>query len=84
MLPRTSLRIRPSGSYASDRMQLLPICLVAVSLTLVPAAGMAQESGGEPEERERPNAVELLVGGVTETAESASGFGIGIEYNRRL
>jgi hypothetical protein len=65
-------------------MRILPICLVAGSLTLVPAAGMAQEADGEPEERARPNAVELFVGGVTETEESASGFGIGIEYNRRL
>jgi hypothetical protein len=84
MPPRTTLTIRPRGFYTSDMMRLLPICLVAVSLTLVPAVGRAQESDGEPEERERRNSVELFVGGVTETEESASGFGFGIEYNRRL
>lgn len=42
----------------------------------------AQESGEE--EVERRNAVEVFVGAVTETAESATGFGIGLEYNRRL
>lgn len=76
--------IRPSGSYTTEMMRLLPICLVAGSLTLLPALGMAQESDSEPEERERRNAVEVFVGGVTETEESASGFGLGIEYNRRL
>jgi hypothetical protein len=42
----------------------------------------AQESGED--EVERRNAVEVFVGAVTETAESSTGFGIGLEYNRRL
>ena len=44
--------------------------------------GVAQESGAE--EVELRNAVEVFVGAVTETEESATGFGVGLEYNRRL
>lgn len=42
----------------------------------------AQES--DEEEKERLNSIELFFGFVTETAESASGGGIGIEYKRRI
>jgi len=68
----------------TEMMRFLPTCLVAGALILLPSLGMAQESDSEPGERERRNAVELFVGGVTETEESASGFGFGIEYNRRF
>lgn len=44
----------------------------------------AQQEGAGQEWKERRNEVELFVGGVTETEESATGFGIGLEYNRRL
>ena len=43
---------------------------------------MAQESA-EAEEEHR-NAVELFLGGVTETDESATGFGVGLGYVRHL
>ena len=43
---------------------------------------VAQETGEE--EKERRNSAELFLGAVTETAESATGAGIGIEYKRLL
>jgi len=65
------LPARPSLSSLS----LLIVCLCAGPL-------IAQES--EVADIEYKNEVELFVGGVTETEQSASGFGIGLEYNRRL
>ncbi|MBK5097451.1 MAG: outer membrane beta-barrel protein [Gemmatimonadetes bacterium] len=63
-----------SGRTSSIALFLL-LCLCAAPLA-------AQES--EEAEVEYKNEVEMFVGGVTETEESASGFGIGLEYNRRL
>ena len=53
----------------------LLLCLFAAPL-------MAQES--DEKKVEYKNEVELFVGGVTETDESATGPGVGLEYNRRL
>lgn len=57
---------------------MLLLCCLASPL----AAQEAEEEGGD--KKERRHSIELFVGGVTETEESASGFGIGIEYQRRL
>lgn len=62
------------------RISLL-LQLPLVLLCLAPPVA-AQEAGEE--EAEYRNAVELFVGAVTETEESASGPGIGIEYQRHL
>ena len=53
----------------------LLLCLFAAPL-------VAQEA--DAEKVEYKNSVELFVGGVTETDESATGPGVGLEYNRRL
>ena len=56
---------------------VLILLLAVISMPVV-----AQETGTE--EKERLNAVELFLSGVTETETDATGFGIGVEYNRRL
>lgn len=56
--------------------------LVAILLCCLAPAVAAQEADGE--EREHRNSVELFVGAVTETEESATGPGFGIEYQRHL
>ena len=64
------------GNPSSTFGPLFPLlCLFAAPL-------MAQES--DEEKVEYKNEVELFVGGVTETDESATGPGVGLEYNRRL
>jgi hypothetical protein len=57
-------------------------CGAALLLIGLAAPLHGQES--EDEEEERLNAVELFLGGVTETSESATGFGAGLGYVRRL
>jgi opacity protein-like surface antigen len=54
---------------------MLALCFCVIPLT-------AQEA--ETDEAEYRSSFELFVGGVTETEESASGFGVGVEYNYRL
>jgi len=57
-------------------------CGAALLLIGLAAPLHGQES--EDDEEERLNAVELFLGGVTETSESATGFGAGLGYVRRL
>jgi hypothetical protein len=59
---------------------LAPATLLVLCCLAAPLA--AQEAGDEEEEHR--NSVELFLGAVTETAESATGPGVGLEYQRRL
>jgi hypothetical protein len=61
-----------------------PILFCCVSSPLLAQEARAGEQEAGEKEKERRNSVELFVGLVTETDESATGPGIGIEYNRRL
>lgn len=56
--------------------------LVPILLSCLAPPLAAQESGEE--EAEHRNSVELFFGAVTETGESATGPGIGVEYQRHL
>jgi len=60
---------------------LVPAVLLVLGCFLAPPVA-AQEAGEE--ETEYRNALELFVGAVTETEESATGTGIGLEYQRHL
>lgn len=59
------------------------VVLVSCVLSLGTALPLAAQESGEEDEEPR-NAVEVFVGAVTETEEETTGFGIGLEYNRRL
>lgn len=64
------------------RTALLAPALLLVFVFCLAQPIAAQEAGEE--ETEYRNAVELFVGAVTETEESATGTGIGLEYQRHL
>lgn len=63
------------SSLRVPALLLVLVCCFAPPVT-------AQEVGEE--ESEYRNAVELFVGAVTETEESATGIGVGLEYQRHL
>jgi hypothetical protein len=75
----TSGRLQ-GGKVVTKHAVIFGLALLVLSWVAAPL--MAQES--TEAEQEHRNAVELFIGGVTETDESATGLGVGLGYVRHL